>query len=66
MPKYGYHAPLDPKCPEVAKYKIDMLNDKFGEAMGAPLDEFWQDFERIHRSKCKRCQYFGSEHIEGA
>jgi hypothetical protein len=59
-----WHAPLDPTCPEVIEYRQTVMEDMFGRAMGAPLDEFFEDFERKHRKECIRCQEFGVANIE--
>lgn len=59
-----WHAPLDPECPEVIRYRQSLYGDPLGRAMGAPLDEFWEDFENKHRRECKRCQEYGAANIE--
>ncbi len=63
-----YHAPLDPDCPDAQKEVFqrieDMNNDPMTAAMGAPVDEFQEDWENKHRCKCKRCQQYGAANIE--
>jgi hypothetical protein len=49
---HKWHTPLDPECPKVAEFRKSIMEDEFGKAMGAPLDEFWEDFERKHRKEC--------------
>lgn len=34
------------------------------EAMGAPVDDIMEGFERKHRKTCKRCQEYGAANIE--
>ena len=59
-----YHGPLDPECPVVAKFQQCLDGDLMGQAMGAPVDEIMESFERKHRGKCQRCQEFGAANIE--
>ena len=59
-----WHAPIDPECPEVAKFRESLFGDPMTEAMGAPTDDIMEDFERKHRAKCKHCQEYGAENIE--
>jgi hypothetical protein len=59
-----YHAPLDPGCPEVARFESSLFDDPMTEAMGAPVDDIMESFEKRHRVKCKRCQEFGAANIE--
>ena len=59
-----YHAPLDPECPVVEKFQRALDGDLMGQAMGAPMDEIYESFERAHRGKCHRCQEFGAANIE--
>jgi hypothetical protein len=62
--RYRYHAPLDPECPDVAKFIEGLYNDPMTVAMGAPVDEIMEYFEAKHRAKCKRCQDYGAANIE--
>ena len=59
-----YHAPLDPECPEVARYMHALHADPMTAAMGAPVDDIVEHFERRHRPICPRCQAFGAANIE--
>lgn len=59
-----YHAPLDPDCPKVSEFESALFDDPMTSAMGAPVDDIMEDFERKHRGKCKRCQKFGAANIE--
>lgn len=59
-----YHAPLDPECPEVRRYCDALTNDPMTHAMGAPVDDIMEAFERRHRRTCTRCQAFGAANIE--
>ncbi len=59
-----YHMPVDPECPEVREYVDTLLNDPMTHAMGAPVDEILEDFERKHRQHCTRCQEYGAANIE--
>lgn len=59
-----YHPPLDPDCPDVAKFMSELYNDPMTQAMGAPVDDIVEGFENKHRSKCERCRYYGAENIE--
>jgi hypothetical protein len=58
------HAPVDPDCPAVAAFTHALLDDPMTEAMGAPVDEIIEGFERKHRADCKRCQDYGAANIE--
>lgn len=58
-----YHAPLDPECPDVAEFEESLFGDPMTSAMGAPVDDIMEGFERKHRVKCKRCQEFGAANI---
>jgi hypothetical protein len=58
------HAPLDPDCPEARRFVRALLNDPMTKAMGAPVDEIIEGFERRHRRRCKRCQEYGVANIE--
>jgi hypothetical protein len=54
-----YVYPLDPQCPVVAEF----MEALFGEptmAMGAPVEDITEEFERRHRKQCKRCHSDGS------
>ncbi len=62
MPRWK--APLDPECPEVTKFYDALYNDPMTEAMGAPVDDISEDFERKHRAKCVRCQEYGAANID--
>ena len=62
MPRW--HAPCDPECPEYASYVEALFGDPMTQAMGAPVDEIMDDFEKRHRSKCKHCQEYGAANIE--
>lgn len=59
-----WHAPLDPDCPEVREYSDTLFDDPMTAAMGAPVDDIMEGFERKHRKTCKRCQAFGAANIE--
>ncbi|UGY13759.1 hypothetical protein HAP48_0035085 [Bradyrhizobium septentrionale] len=43
-----------------------LFDDPMTEAAGAPTDDICEAFERVHRSKCTRCQEFGAANIRGA
>jgi len=59
-----WNAPVDEDCPEVREYMDDLYGDPMGEAMGAPLGEFAEDFRSKHMATCKRCQEYGVENID--
>jgi hypothetical protein len=59
-----WHAPVDPDCPEVREFSDNLFDDPMTSAMGAPVDEIMESFERKHRQKCKRCQEFGAANIQ--
>ncbi len=61
---HQFYAPLDPECPEVREYVDTLLDDPMTEAMGAPVDEILEAFERKHRQQCQRCRDYGLENIE--
>jgi hypothetical protein len=50
-----YVYPLDPKCPVVAEFMETLFGDPT-MAMGAPVEDITEEFERRHRKECKRCQ----------
>jgi hypothetical protein len=41
-----------------------LFGDPMTAAMGAPVDDIVDGFERSHRSTCKRCLDYGCENIE--
>lgn len=59
-----WHAPLDPECPEYVAFMDSLYGDPMTAAMGAPVDDIMEDFERKHRSTCPRCQDYGAANIE--
>lgn len=59
-----WHAPLDPDCPANRKFMQTLLSDEMTIAMGAPVDEIVEDFEKKHRAKCKRCQEYGAANFD--
>lgn len=61
---YRYHAPLDPECPAYAEFSSSLYDDPMTAAMGAPVDDIMEGYERSHRAKCKRCQAYGAANIE--
>ena len=63
---FKWRAPLDPSCPKVKRYYRVLTEDPMTKAMGAPVDEIMEHFERKHKAKCKRCQKFGVANIEVA
>jgi hypothetical protein len=54
-----YVYPLDPECPVVAEFMETLFGDPTTMAMGAPVDDITEEFERRHRRQCKRCQEYG-------
>ena len=50
--------PLDPECPVVAEFMETLFGDPT-MAMGAPVEDITEEFERRHRKQCKRCQEYG-------
>jgi hypothetical protein len=54
-----YVYPLDPECPVVAEFMETLFGDPT-MAMGAPVDDITEEFERRHRKQCKRCQEYGA------
>jgi len=59
-----FHTPVDPECPEVREYIDALLNDPMTYAMGAPVDEILEHWEKKHRSECARCREYGMANIE--
>jgi hypothetical protein len=59
-----YHMPLDPECPDVAAFTESLFDDPMTTAMGAPVDDIIEGFDRRHRAKCARCQAFGAANVE--
>lgn len=62
MPRYVY--PLDPHCPKVAEFTSSLFDDPMTAAMGAPVDDIMEGFEKGHRSSCPRCQAFGAANVD--
>jgi hypothetical protein len=56
--------PCDPECPEVAEYMESLYGDPMSIAMGAPLREIAEEWEKKHRVNCKRCQEYGAANID--
>jgi hypothetical protein len=56
--------PLDPECPAVAEFRESLYGDPMTAAMGAPTDDFEEDFARKHRRNCKRCQEYGAANVD--
>jgi len=50
---------LDPECPVVAEFMEALFGDPT-MAMGAPVEEITEEFERRHRKQCKRCQRYAA------
>jgi hypothetical protein len=50
--------PLDPECPVVAEFMETLFGDPT-MAMGAPVEDITEEFERRHRKQCERCQEYG-------
>ena len=48
---------LDPECPVVAEFMETLFGDP-AMAMGAPVEDITEEFERRHRKQCKRCQEY--------
>ena len=57
-----YASPLDPECPVVAEFRETLFGDPMTMAMGAPVEDITEEFERRHRKQCKRCQEYGVRH----
>lgn len=53
--------PLDPDCPGVIKFNR-IYEDPMSEY--APMEDFWEDFQRRHRPTCGRCQQYGVDNVE--
>lgn len=56
--------PLDPECPKVDAFMSALLDDPMTHAMGAPVDDISEGFERKHRKTCERCQQYGAANVE--
>lgn len=56
--------PVDPNYPDVSSFYNTLLDDPMTHAMGAPVDELGEDFERRHRAECTHCQEFGVANID--
>jgi predicted nucleic acid-binding Zn ribbon protein len=62
MPYFSF--PCDPECPEYAKYVDALTGDPMTHAMGAPVDEIMEDFERSHKAKCERCVAYAVANVD--
>jgi hypothetical protein len=58
-----YYAPLDPECPDVARFNESFWPDPMTDTCGC-ADEIYETWEAKHRKGCKRCQDYGAAHIE--
>lgn len=56
--------PVDPECPEVQKHHETLVEDPMTSAMGAPVGEFIDAFEKKHRASCTHCQEHGAENAD--
>ena len=61
---WKYYAPCDPECPEYSEYYRCLVDDPMTSAMGAPVDDIMEGFERKHRATCERCREYGAENID--
>lgn len=61
MPRYVF--PLDPECPEVAKYHAETADDPIMRMSGC-AEEFYADFAAKHRAQCERCQEYGAANVD--
>lgn len=64
MPAFKMHAPVDPSCPKVKKFRQELNDDPMTEAMGAPVGDITEGWERKHITGCKRCREYGCANIE--
>ena len=48
-----YVYPLDPECPVVAEFMETLFGDPT-MALGAPVEDITEEFERQHRKQCER------------
>jgi hypothetical protein len=62
MKPMRYVYPLDPECPVVAEFMETLFGDPTTMAIGAPVEDITEEFERRHRKQCKRCQEYGVRH----
>src|SRR5262245_31594775 len=62
MKPMRYVYPLDPECPVVAEFMETLFGDPTTMAMGAPVEDITEEFERRHRKQCKRCQEYAVRH----
>ena len=57
-----YVYPLDPECPVVAEFMETLFGEPATMAIGAPVEDIIEEFERRHRKQCERCQEYGVRH----
>jgi hypothetical protein len=62
MSRWNY--PLDPNCREAQDFIAGLYDDPMTAAMGAPVDDILEDFERRHRASCSQCQEYGAANAE--
>ena len=60
--KWAY--PLDPDCPDVKRFRCRLHDDPMTSAMGAPVGDIEEAFERRHRVTCDRCKEYGVANVE--
>ena len=53
---------LDPECPVVAEFMETLFGDPT-MAMGAPVEDITEDFERRHCKQCKRVRNMPSANV---
>jgi hypothetical protein len=59
-----YHYPLDPKCPVVLLFDVDVLSDAMVQGMDVPIAEIRESFEQKHGKVCERCRKYSLANVE--
>jgi hypothetical protein len=63
VPRFTYHAPLDPDCPVVRRFHESLLAGEDARFLWCGSDLI-EEFERRHRAECERCHVHGAVHME--
>jgi len=48
--------------PVVAEFMETLFGDPTTMAIGAPVEDITEEFERRHHKQCKRCREYGVRH----
>jgi hypothetical protein len=61
--RFTYHAPLDPDCPDVRRFRESPPTADDARFLRRRADRV-AEFERRHRAECEQCHVYGAVHME--